>query len=68
MAAIPSIASTDGAERAEAARSTGLRAWAGWELPALLAVTGIGLVLRLNGFTLAPAFTDNMDEIQFTWA
>jgi hypothetical protein len=41
--------------------------WPAWEVLALVAVTGVGLLLRLHLYTAAPAFTDNADEIQFTW-
>lgn len=32
------------------------------------AVVLLGLTLRLHDYTLAPGFTDNADEVQFTWA
>ena len=42
--------------------------WPAWEAAALLAVTGLGLFLRFHRVADAPLFTDNLDEIQFTWA
>jgi Dolichyl-phosphate-mannose-protein mannosyltransferase len=45
-----------------------LRAWPAWEVLALVALTWLGLFLRLYRVADAPLFTDNLDEIQFTWA
>lgn len=42
--------------------------WPAWEAVALVAVTGLALFLRLHRVADAPLFTDNLDEIQFTWA
>ena len=42
--------------------------WPRWEFVAVAAVTYAALILRLHGISAAPAFTDNLDEIQFTWA
>jgi 4-amino-4-deoxy-L-arabinose transferase-like glycosyltransferase len=39
-----------------------------WEVLAVAAVTALALVLRFNRLGDAPLFTDNLDEIQFTWA
>ncbi|HEY4025522.1 MAG TPA: glycosyltransferase family 39 protein [Candidatus Dormibacteraeota bacterium] len=43
-------------------------AWPAWEVLAVVAVTVLALALRLNRLADAPIFTDNLDEIQFTWA
>lgn len=45
-----------------------LRAWPHWERVGLGLVVLTALLLRLHDYTLAPAFTDNADELQFTWA
>jgi hypothetical protein len=42
--------------------------WPRWEVAALLAITVVGAVLRFAGYGDAPLFTDNADEIQFSWA
>jgi hypothetical protein len=42
--------------------------WLTWEVLAIVAITGLALLLRLYRVTDAPLFTDNLDEIQFTWA
>src|SRR5947209_1725459 len=68
MAAIPSIASADEAERPEGAARTGSRAWPRWEVAVVAAAAVVGLALRLHGYGRAPAFTDNLDELQFAWA
>lgn len=43
-------------------------AWRRWEAVAVGAVVLLAVALRLNGYAVAPGFTDNADEIQFTWA
>lgn len=69
MAATPSSASAEPApEEAPAPTLPGLRAWPAWEVLALVAVTWVALLLRLFRVADAPLFTDNLDEIQFTWA
>lgn len=45
----------------------GARAWAGWELPGLVATLLLALGLRLNDYSSAPAITDNGDELDWTW-
>ncbi len=45
-----------------------LRVWPHWERLGLAAVVLLAFVLRVHDSTLAPRFTDNADEIQFTWA
>src|SRR5215471_4596138 len=45
-----------------------LGTWPALELLALASVTVLALVLRLYQVGDAPLFTDNLDEIQFTWA
>jgi len=42
--------------------------WPRWEVVALVAVTVLALFLRFHQVSDAPLFTDNLDEIQFTWA
>lgn len=44
------------------------RRWREWEPAAVLAVTALGALLRFIGYGDAPAFTDNADEVQFSWA
>ena len=39
-----------------------------WDTLALVGVLGLGLALRLIRYADAPGFTDNADELQFTWA
>lgn len=41
--------------------------WPVWEVGAIAAITLLGLFLRLHNDTLAPVFTDNADDVQFTW-
>jgi uncharacterized membrane protein len=54
-------------------RSTGLSSaeawprWRRWEVLALAGITLLGVALRFHLYTQAPLFTDNMDELQFTW-
>jgi 4-amino-4-deoxy-L-arabinose transferase-like glycosyltransferase len=52
----------------EGVRIPRLGAWPAWEVLALAVVTGLALVLRLYHVAGAPLLTDNLDEIQFTWA
>ncbi|HEV1997939.1 MAG TPA: glycosyltransferase family 39 protein, partial [Candidatus Dormibacteraeota bacterium] len=42
--------------------------WARWEAPGLGAAMAVGLVLRLNQYSLAPLPSDNQDELDWTWA
>jgi uncharacterized membrane protein len=44
------------------------RWWARWEPWAVAVVLALALLLRFNDYTAAPLFTDNADEVQFTWA
>lgn len=50
------------------ARSRRPPRWPAWEVAALVGLVLVALVLRLHDYTVAPAFTDNADEVQFTWA
>ncbi|HSR23842.1 MAG TPA: hypothetical protein VLW53_09850, partial [Candidatus Eisenbacteria bacterium] len=69
MAATPSTASAEPEREAVPARPLpGLHPWPAWEVLALVAVTGLALLLRLYRVADAPLFTDNLDEIQFAWA
>ncbi|MDQ6774168.1 MAG: glycosyltransferase family 39 protein, partial [Candidatus Dormibacteraeota bacterium] len=43
-------------------------AWVAWEWAAVGGLLLLALALRLHDYTLAPTFTDNADEVQFTWA
>jgi hypothetical protein len=45
----------------------GWRAWARWELPALVVTLLLALALRLHDYASAPAITDNGDELDWTW-
>lgn len=65
MAATPSTASAEAAPAGAWARA---RSWPILEALTLAVSTGLGLLLRLNRVDAAPLFTDNLDEIQFTWA
>jgi len=42
-------------------------AWPAWEVVALAAVTGLGLVLRVSSYAQAPPFLDNADELNWAW-
>jgi len=42
--------------------------WALFEIFTVVLVGLLGLILRLHNDGKAPAFTDNVDELQFTWA
>lgn len=64
MAHTPSTASAELAAPAVRAQSR----WLTWETVAVTGVLLVALVLRLHDFTAAPLFTDNSDEVQFTWA
>ncbi len=44
------------------------QAWQAWEVAALVGLAALALLLRLNGYAHTPLFTDNADEVQFTWA
>jgi hypothetical protein len=68
VAATPSIASADPERPAPAPAPVARTWWPSWELIAIGTVTLVALFLRLNNVTGAPLFTDNLDEIQFTWA
>jgi hypothetical protein len=39
-----------------------------WELAAVAGLTALALILRLHGYTAAPLFMDNADELNFAWA
>lgn len=65
------MAATRSIESAEARATRPLAlplTWPQWEVVALVAVTGVALFLRFHQVGDAPLFTDNLDEIQFTWA
>jgi len=65
------VAATRSIESAEARAARPLAlplTWPQWEVVALIAVTGLALFLRFHQVGDAPLFTDNLDEIQFTWA
>jgi Dolichyl-phosphate-mannose-protein mannosyltransferase len=69
VAATPSTGSAErDAAPAPPTPLTAPRAWQAWEVVALAAGTLLALLLRAHGMTAAPLFTDNADEIQFTWA
>ena len=67
MAATPSIASAE-SEPAAIAHLPRVGEWPLWEALALVGVTSLALLLRFHSVDRAPLFTDNLDEIQFTWA
>jgi 4-amino-4-deoxy-L-arabinose transferase-like glycosyltransferase len=67
MAATPSTASAE-AQPSLVSRLLGLQVRPAWEVLAVAAVTTLALVLRAHDVAGAPLFTDNLDEIQFTWA
>jgi hypothetical protein len=39
-----------------------------WEAAALVGLTALALLLRLHGYTQAPLFMDNADELNLAWA
>ncbi|MGI8564129.1 MAG: glycosyltransferase family 39 protein [Candidatus Dormibacter sp.] len=61
----PSTGSSAPAEPA-AGQRPGIAPPPEWLLAGLVVL--LGLALRLHDYTLAPGFTDNADEVQFTWA
>ncbi|HXM53749.1 MAG TPA: glycosyltransferase family 39 protein [Candidatus Dormibacteraeota bacterium] len=69
MAATPSTASAEPArEEASSGPVRRLFVRPAWEILALVAISSLALFLRLYHVDGAPLFTDNLDEIQFTWA
>ena len=69
MATTPSIESAEPSVRTPGAQALAWPlTWPAWEAAVLVAVTGLALFLRLHRVAGAPLFTDNLDEIQFTWA
>jgi uncharacterized membrane protein len=71
VVATPSTASAEPDQQpdqqpVQEARAPGARP--AWELPALAGVTLLALILRFHDVAGAPLLTDNLDEIQFTWA
>ena len=69
MATTPSTESAEPSARTPGAKALAWPlAWPAWEAAVLVGVTGLALFLRLHRVADAPLFTDNLDEIQFTWA
>jgi 4-amino-4-deoxy-L-arabinose transferase-like glycosyltransferase len=67
VAATPSTASTE-RRSLLTFRLPRVGTWPALEVVAVVAVTGLALLLRLHGLASAPLFTDDLDEIQFAWA